>query len=230
MIFRAASMAALVLVVAAGTAAGAAEDRSRLPLPVRPCAVCHGNEGISELPGIPNLAGQKADYLVKQVTKMHLSSRVLLGLGAGRVEGPPTAHESLWTEHRENRTMARQSASLDDADIQTIADYFTAKPRACPPPGVERGARSALVERCAACHGEDGIGVTLHVPNLAGQHRLYLADQIHKMRSAERGEVFIDSDIARATGIMGPQTVLVPEDQIAVLAHWFAGAPCVSGR
>jgi hypothetical protein len=46
------------------------------------------------------------------------------------------------------------------------------------------------------------------------------------MRSAERGEVFIDSDIARATGIMGPQTVLVPEDQIAVLAHWFANSPC----
>ena len=230
MTFRAAATAALVLAVAAGAAAGAAEDRSHLPLPVRPCAVCHGNEGISELPGIPNLAGQKAGYLVKQVTKMHLSGRALLGLGVGRVEGPRTSHESLWTEHRENRTMARQSATLDDANIQAIADFFAAQPRACPPPGIERGTRFILVGRCAVCHGEDGIGATPHIPNLAGQHRLYLADQIQKMRSAERGEVFIDANIARATGIMGPQSVLVPEDQINALALWFAGAPCAEKK
>ncbi|MEK7245945.1 MAG: hypothetical protein AAB223_07995, partial [Pseudomonadota bacterium] len=63
-----------------------------------------------------------------------------------------------------------------------------------------------------------------------GQHRLYLADQIKKMRSAERGEVFIDAEIARSAGIMGPQTVLVPEDQIDGLALWFAGAPCAEKK
>jgi cytochrome c553 len=217
---------ALVLAVAAGSAGEAAEDRSRLPLPVRPCAVCHGNQGISELPGIPNLAGQKAAYLAKQITKMHLSARALLGLGAGRLEGPPTSHASLWTEHRENRTMVRQSAELNDADIQAIADFYAALPRACPPAGADRGARFTLVQRCTVCHGEDGIGVTGHIPNLAGQHRLYLSDQIQKMRSAERGEVFIDADVARATGIMGPQSVLVPEDQVNALAYWFANSPC----
>ncbi len=230
MTVRVASMAALVLAVAVGTASDAAEDRSRLPLPVRPCAVCHGNEGISETPGIPNLAGQKATYLVKQTTKMHLSARVLLGLDPGQADGPPTFHGSLWTEHRENRTMARQSATLDETAIQTIADFYAAKPRACPPPGTDRGARSTLVGRCAACHGEDGIGVTPHIPNLAGQHRLYLADQIQKMRSAERGEVFIDADIARATGIMGPQSVLVPVDQVNALALWFANSPCAAQK
>ena len=230
MIFRTASSAALVLLLAAGTASEAAEDRSRLPLPVRPCAVCHGNEGISELPGIPNLAGQKADYLVKQVTKMHLSARALLGLGAGAMEGPRTAHESLWTEHRENQTMTRQSVALDDTGIRAIAAYFAARPRTCPPPGVARGTRSSLVERCAVCHGEDGIGATRHIPNLAGQHRLYLADQIRKIRSAERGEVFIDAEIARSAGIMGPQTVLVPEDQIDALALWFANSPCAERK
>ncbi|MSO84500.1 MAG: c-type cytochrome [Rhodospirillales bacterium] len=227
---RTASMTALVLFVAAGTASEAAEDRSHLPLPVRPCAVCHGNEGISELAGFPNLAGQKAGYLVKQTTEMHLSARALLGLGAGGVEGPPTRHQSLWTEHRENRTMARQSVMLDDAGIQAIAGYFAAKPRACPPPGVTRGTKLTLVERCAVCHGEDGIGATPNVPNLAGQHRLYLADQIRKMRSAERGEVFIDAEIARASGVMGPQAVQVPEDQIDALALWFANSPCAERK
>lgn len=222
--------AASILAVAARTASEAAEDRSQLPQPVRPCAVCHGNEGISALPGIPNLAGQKTDYLVNQVMKMRLSARALLGLDTGRDPTVPTRHGSLWTDHRDNRIMARQSSVLDDADIQAIADYFAAKPRTCPPPGIERGARSTLVGRCAVCHGEDGVGATPNVPNLAGQHRLYLADQIRKMRSAERGEVFIDADAARATGIMGNQTVRVLEDQIEVLALWFAGSPCAEKK
>ena len=230
MTFRAGLTAALVLLVAAGTATEAAEDRSHLPLPVRPCAVCHGNEGISELPGIPNLAGQKAGYLVKQTTEMRLSSRVLLGLGVGRVEGPRPFHESLWTEYRENRTMARQTATLDDADIQAIADFFAAKPRACPPPGTDRGTRSILVGRCTTCHGDDGAGATPNVPNLAGQHRLYLADQIQKMRSAERGEVFIDAETARRSNIMGLQTLTIPENQIDALVLWFANSPCAERK
>ena len=230
MTWRLALIAALGLALAAGAASDAAEDRSHLPLPVRPCAVCHGNEGISELTGIPNLAGQKTGYLVKQIANMHQSARVLLGLGGGRMEDPRVPHKLLWTEHRENRTMARQSAMLDDAAIQSIADYFSARPRACPPPGTDRGPRLGLVGRCAICHGEDGISTTLNVPHLAGQHRLYLSDQIRKMRSAERGEVFIDADMARASGVMGPQAMQLPEDQIDAIALWFANAPCAEKK
>ena len=226
---KSAVLAAILTVVAAG-AGEAADERSRLPLPVRPCAVCHGNDGISTLPGIPNLAGQKADYLVKQITHLHLSASALLGLGTWKEEGPREGHHALWTDHRENRTMARQTAMLTESDIRAIAEYFAAKPRMCPPPGMDRGARTAIVERCAVCHGEDGTGSTPHVPNLAGQHRLYLADQIKKMRSAERGEVFIGADVARSAGIMGTQALLVPEDQIAVLAHWFANSPCADNK
>ena len=224
-------MAALVLAIAAGSVSDAAEDRSHLPLPVRPCAVCHGNEGISELPGIPNLAGQKAGYLVKQMREMRLSARALLGLGAaGQMDDPRASHRLLRTEHRENRIMARLSATMDDTAMQSIADYFAAQPRACPPPGADRGARPTLVSRCSICHGEDGIGATLNVPYLAGQHRLYLSDQIRMMRSAERGEVFIDADRSRASGVMGPQAVPVPEDQIDALALWFANSPCPRGQ
>jgi cytochrome c553 len=215
-----------VLAVAAAAPAGAADDRSQLPLPVRPCAVCHGNDGISELPGIPHLAGQKVDYLVKQTWQMHLSASALGGHGAGQPEGLPPLHATRWTEHRENRTMARQTATLGEADIRAVAEYFAGKSRACPPSGVERGPRIALIERCAICHGLDGIGATPHVPHLAGQNRLYLADQIQKMRSAERGEVFIDAETARASGIMGPQSLPIPEEQIVALAQWFANSQC----
>ena len=223
-------MAALLLAVATGTASEAAEDRTHLPLPLRPCAVCHGNEGISELPEIPNLAGQKAGYLVKQLQNMQSTARISLGLGGGRIEDPRASHKLLWTEHRENRIMTRQSATLEELDIQAIADYFAAKPRACPPPGTDRGARLPVVRRCAICHGEDGFGSALNVPHLAGQQRLYLANQIRMMRSAAHGEVFVDAETSRASGVMGPQTLTIPEDQIDALALWFAATPCARGQ
>lgn len=221
---------AAVLTVVVANAGEAADDRSRLPLPVRPCAVCHSNDGISEVPGIPNLAGQKVEYLVKQITHLHLSANVLLGRGSSRDEGPPTFHQKLWSEHRENRMMMRQTADISESDIQAIAEYYAAKPRACPPPGTIRETRPTIITRCAVCHGENGDGVTQYVPNLAGQHRLYLADQIKKMRSAEKGEVFIDADIARLAGVMGPQSVLVPEDLIGPIAAWFANIPCPGNK
>ena len=97
---RAVFLAVVLTVVAAGVGE-AADDRSRLPLPVRPCAVCHGHDGISGLPGIPNLAGQKVEYLVKQITNLHLSANTLLGRGSALDEGPPMLHQKLWSEHRE---------------------------------------------------------------------------------------------------------------------------------
>ena len=52
------------------TGAQGAKDRSALPGAARPCAVCHGNDGIADLTGVPNLAGQQADYLVKQTARI----------------------------------------------------------------------------------------------------------------------------------------------------------------
>jgi cytochrome c553 len=39
------------------------------------CAACHGANGISAIPTYPNLAGQKEDYLVKQLTEFKSGKR-----------------------------------------------------------------------------------------------------------------------------------------------------------
>ena len=39
---------------------------------------------------------------------------------------------------------------------------------------------------CAACHGFDGIGYNDSTPNLAGQHRQYLYNQLIAFRSGQR--------------------------------------------
>lgn len=219
---RAAGIASAILILAAAPAE-ADDNRSSLPMAVRPCAVCHGNNGVSPLAGVPNLAGQKTEYLVKQLTEMRASAEARL---VGRAPTPSApSHPHYQLEHRDNRVMDRQTAMLDNDTIRAIAEFFAARPRACAAPR-PRGEVPRILARCAVCHGQDGIGLTAHVPNLAGQHDLYLADQIRRMRAAARGEVFIDAEITHASGIMGEQAIPLEENEIGALAVWFATAPC----
>ena len=43
-----------------------------------------------------------------------------------------------------------------------------------------------LIEQCAACHGVDGIAKDVEVPDLAGQHDVYLFNQLQHFKSGRR--------------------------------------------
>ncbi len=45
---------------------------------------------------------------------------------------------------------------------------------------------SDVIVQCAACHGADGIAKSADAPHLAGQHELYLFNQIRAFRSGKR--------------------------------------------
>jgi cytochrome c553 len=47
-------------------------------------------------------------------------------------------------------------------------------------------AQSGALAECAACHGEDGIGKDVEIPNLAGQHEVYLYRQLQHFKSGKR--------------------------------------------
>lgn len=66
------------------------------------CAACHGANGISMNPMWPNLAGQKEQYLAKQITAFRDGTR-------------------------KDPTMAPMVAGLSDADIANLAAYFSAQ-------------------------------------------------------------------------------------------------------
>ena len=53
------STAALALALSAPVLAAPPDKPARLGL----CAACHGEDGVGRIPGAPNLAGQKLDYL-----------------------------------------------------------------------------------------------------------------------------------------------------------------------
>lgn len=81
-------------------APGAAQDApNKAAQKAQPCAVCHGHDGIGTSPLFPNLAGQKALYLVK----------VLREYRSGRRNDP---------------VMSIAARDLTDDDIDMLAEYY----------------------------------------------------------------------------------------------------------
>jgi len=66
------------------------------------CASCHGVNGISMSPLWPNLAGQKEQYLIKQIKAFRDGTR-------------------------QDPMMAPMVAALSDADIENLAAYYASQ-------------------------------------------------------------------------------------------------------
>lgn len=141
---------------------------------VHVCSSCHGMTGRSVSPDFPNLAGQQTEYLVAQLHNFRDQSRA-----------DPHAHTYMWG-------MAKH---LDDQTIAGVAAYFAAQPPvnavalSTPDPVGAKIYAEGLEERgipaCIGCHGEHAEGQG-EIPRLAGQHAIYLAEQLGHFRSNAR--------------------------------------------
>jgi len=85
-------------------------DARAMPKAAQPCVRCHGAYGINIEPGVPNLAGQKSEYLSKQLQAFRASFLGTDPFQAG--------------EERYHEMMAKHAFSLTDDDIDRIAGYF----------------------------------------------------------------------------------------------------------
>ena len=122
------------------------------------CANCHGEEGISKTPDVPNLAGQNAAYLLEQIRKF----------GAG--------------ERKDPFMQGLIKVLKDDERLQISAFYASAKvpPSRADAALAQRG--KALFDKlCVRCHGEQARGGELF-PRLAGQKVPYLQTSITRYR------------------------------------------------
>ena len=127
------------------------------------CSTCHGAQGQSTSPIFPSLAGQNAEYIVKQLHDFRAKKRV-------------------------NATMAPQVADLSDSNINELAAFFADKPaRVNRVPDADllpvgryiytKGNSWSGVPACLTCHGEKAYGTTT-LPRLAGQNARYLLGQL----------------------------------------------------
>ena len=170
------------------------------------CASCHAEDGNSTLSVNPVLAGQHADYTLKQL------------MDFGPRGGKPA--------ERPNAVMAGMVASLSAGDLRNLAAYFEIqkrKPRAARDPELAKlgqaiyrgGILTRNVAACTACHGPNGSGIPAQFPRLAGQFAEYTASQLRAFRVGERA-----NDPNR---MMRAVAERLSDREIAALAEYIAG-------
>lgn len=181
------SMKSGVLLVVALTASWAAFAQTKATPPdaakgqqiaSQICVACHGADGNSQLPANPKLAGQHADYTVKQLQDFKTK---------------PNAKEA----ERANPIMAGFAATLSDEDMRNVAAHFAAqplKPAAAKNKDIvdlgqqiyRGGIASKSVPACAGCHSPNGAGIPSQFPRLAGQFAEYTEAQLVAFRQGTR--------------------------------------------
>jgi cytochrome c553 len=166
------------------------------------CQECHGEDGISISTFAPNLAGQYADYIVKQVREFQ-------------------------TGERDNPTMNMIAPTIDDATLLDVAAFFASNEKMKGDGGGSSGIAKDLFENgdarrgllpCMACHGADGNGTASGgdvYPMVAGQRLTYLRDQLYHWKSGERSN--------SPSGIMNKIAETLSDVEIDALAKYISG-------
>lgn len=127
------------------------------------CAGCHGADGNSVIPGMPNLTAQSPEYFVAAV-------------------------EAYQSGGRPGNMMTGLVVSIDERAIKNMALYFALQqPRRTSMAGSgDAEAGRELAQACSTCHGADGNVTAPDSPTLAGQDAAYLAAAMRAYASGQR--------------------------------------------
>ena len=180
-------LAALLVIALKDANAQSLQDK------IAQCAACHGEDGQSKDPKIPNIGGQPKLFVMYQ----------LFFYREGRRKNP------------EMNVIAKE---LTDAELDAIADHVAKLPPSPPAGGAidearyQRGAKLAQERICASCHNPDYSGRE-QMARLAGQHPGYTLKALQDFRAG----------IRIGTQAAMPETVRGLDDEaLADLAHYLA--------
>ncbi len=162
------------------------------------CTSCHNSDGNSTNPDYPKIAGLDAAYIAKQI-------------------------KDFKNYKRANNVMGPLSETIDEAQIDALAKYYSKQkraPEAVTDPSLaakgqliyDQGIDATAVPACGGCHETDGSG-SRKFPRLAGQHTAYLISQMKNFRSGVRNN----------DGRMRAVARRLTEDEIVAVAEYIAG-------
>lgn len=161
------------------------------------CSGCHGPVGVSQIEGVPNLAGQPDLFTEWQLVYFRGETRM-------------------------NEQMTPQAKDLIDSDIRDMGAYYLTLPPPTPtgpdsdPALTQTGGKLANERHCAQCHTQTFAGQS-EVPRLAGQREEFLVKALHDYQhGARRG---------RGNVIMPEIAYSLNDDDIKALAHFMSRQP-----
>lgn len=158
------------------------------------CATCHGMDGNRPIaPLYPKLGGQTAEYLLAQMKDFK--------------EGKRTNGQAA--------VMKPLMEMLTDEEMQKIAKWMAEQKLEHKSPADHPGAAAYMAKGCIACHGADAkTPLTPDYPNLLGQNKDYLINQMKDIKSGARSNGTSAAMKAIMTG--------VSEDEIKVISEWLS--------
>jgi cytochrome c553 len=161
----------LVLLLAAGLPAGAADLARAEEIVQGKCFICHGADGESSSPIFPRLAGQHARYVERQLTDYKSGRRISSTMKPMVDDLSPADFKALGAYFESRKPVAHK---VEDAELAQVGRFV-----------YQRGNPYSGVAACVSCHGPNGAG-TESLPRLAGQHAQYMENQLKAFDKRER--------------------------------------------
>ena len=198
----------LIFTLMASYSAWAEGDIDAGKLKAATCVACHGRDGNAIIGQYPKLAGQHADYLVKQLADYKL------------------AVTSSGAQGRSNAIMAGMAAALSATDMADLGAYFSSLPIsgnttpenviAIAEPLYRFGDSDRGIAACISCHGPRGNGTSLSgFPKISGQNAQYIQLQLQAFRSSAR-----NNDL---NAMMRSAAVKLNDNEIEALSAYVGG-------
>ena len=194
------------LIAFVGFAAHAEGDVERGKGLVVTCVACHGEDGATGLDGTyPNIAGQNAKYLERQMQAIKDGSRQI-PLMIGQLDNMSDQDLADIAAYYQSLPGKVRQASGDDEQIAQAADIYRG--------GIARKGVAA----CSACHNPSGLGNEFAgFPRISGQPAEYTIAQLtaYRERTRQTNEVYgaMMRDIAEG----------LTDTEIAMLADYLQG-------
>lgn len=145
------------------------------------CARCHGGQGISASEELPHLAGQRAEYMYRELRAYKNGART----SALMVEAVKYLNDEALVQ------AAAYYASVEPPKVSPLKAGEAHKAEIDP---VAEGKAAAAA--CAGCHGPDGNASIPGMPSLAGQHPQYLVAAIKAYKGGGRTDATMKSLVA----------------------------------
>ena len=162
------------------------------------CNNCHGSAGISADAIIPNLAGQSAASIYKQLEDFRSGRRNAQVMG---VFVSPLSEQNLFDLSAHYARLPSPATKTPVTGTNDVARRL-----------IEVGDPLRGIAPCGSCHGP--VGITPGAPELRGQQRAYLEQQMQSFKSAVR-----QNDISKQMRSVASQ---LTSEEIAMLAAYYS--------